>query len=391
MNVCYILNATIPNGGATKAFLNILTGLEGKDVAPVVIVPDKGGIYPDLKQRGIPVYAFTYRECCYSHARNLKEKLLFLPRMMAKLAVNRQAANKVCSILKRHHINLVHTNSGVINIGYRAARKCGIPHIYHIREYGDLDFGKHYFPNKQAFWRQLITDGSYSICITKDIQRYNRQQGRNTSRVIYDGVFHAAKSMPVVQDKDYFLYAGRIEPAKGLDQLLEAYCLYLSNTQHPLKLLVAGSCVKSAYVDQQMAYIARHHLTEKVQLLGECDDIAALMAHARAIIIPSRNEGFGFCMPEAMLQGCLAIARNTGGTKEQLDNGMDMTGKEIALRYETAEELGAMLLEVSTQPVEAYRPYTERAFLVVNQCYTIESNSRQIFQFYQDILHERLS
>ena len=138
---------------------------------------------------------------------------------------------------------------------------------------------------------------------------------------------------------------------------------------------------------KQLKYIKDNHLTEHVELLGNRDDIAALMREARALIVSSLFEGFGFCMPEAMQQGCLVIGRNTSGTKEQMDNALEMTGKEIALRYETAEELAKLLSEVASNPPEFYRPYLERAFKTVNKLYTVENNTRQIYQFYKDILN----
>ena len=63
------------------------------------------------------------------------------------------------------------------------------------------------------------------------------------------------------------------------------------------------------------------------------------MRQAKAIIIPSHNEGFGRCMPEAMFNGCLCIGHDTGGTKEQMDNGTEATGEDIALRYQTEDQL----------------------------------------------------
>ena len=45
------------------------------------------------------------------------------------------------------------------------------------------------------------------------------------------------------------------------------------------------------------------------------------MSKALALFVPSSFEGFGFITVEAMFCGCLVIGRNTGGTKEQFDNG----------------------------------------------------------------------
>ena len=387
MNIAYILNNTYPNNGDTKAFKHMLQGLMHRGVCPFVIMPDKDGIYHDLeKQEGVSVAALNYRPATYPQLQTIKDYLLFIPKIFARIYVNKVAARKLAVYLKQKQINIVHTNVGVVDIGFFAAQKSRIPHIYHIREYGDKDFNIHYFPCKKTFLKQLSRPQSYSICITRDIQTYYRQAGEAASRVIYDGVIPKKSEMPIVSPKNYFLYAGRIEPAKGLDLLLKAYSLYLQQAANPLKLVVAGSYTDTPYANEQFNYIMKNGLTDSVSILGNRNDIAYLMAHAKAIIIPSRNEGFGFCMPEAMQQGCLVIANNTGGTKEQLDNGLREEGGEIALRYETVEQLTSLLIEVGENPVNHYMPYQERAFRVINRLYTIENNVEQVFTFYKEIL-----
>lgn len=110
------------------------------------------------------------------------------------------------------------------------------------------------------------------------------------------------------------------------------------------------------------------------------------MQRAKAIIIPSRFEGFGRVMPEAMAVGCLTIARDTGGTHEQLENGLSVTGKEISLRFTTVNELTERLIQVdgmSKQTVEGYR---NRAAQTVEVLYTNDSYGAQVLAFYTEIL-----
>jgi len=93
-------------------------------------------------------------------------------------------------------------------------------------------------------------------------------------------------------------------------------------------------------------------------------------------------------MPEAMYNKTLVIAHNTAGTKEQLDNGVKLTGNEIALRYNTETELTQHLLTVSSVPLEQYSQMIERAYTTVSKLYTTEQNAQQVMQFYKDILRQ---
>lgn len=391
MNIAYILHSTTPADGATKSFLVTLRGLMDMGVKPVIVAPDQRGIYGELKKMGIPVLATTYRLYTYPRGNTLSQKLLFLPRLLARLATNHMATRATIGFLRKHPIDIIHTNAGLVNIGFRAARKLGKPHIFHLREYGKLDFGYNYFPSISHFYKQLDdAPQSFSICITRGIQRYHHQNEKASSRVIYNGICSQVHELPV-QDKghnDYFLYAGRLEPTKGIDTLLEAYLLYARNISEPLPLRIAGRTTSIDFMRKLQQFVAEHNLQDLVSFLGERRDITELMKNARAIVIPSLHEGFGRCMPEAILQGCLAIGRNTDGTKEQFDNGLDMTGEEIGLRYDTNEELSRLLKEVTVNPISYYQPYKERAFRVVNQLYTEENNIQQIYSFYKEILKD---
>lgn len=386
MNIAYILHSTAINNGATKAFLNMMEGLKVYGVKPFVVMPDKEGVYHVLNKHQIPILVTNYRSSAYPYFHTPKERLLFIPKLIARMIINQNSTKVVATWIKENGIDLVHSNSGVVRIGFDAAQKVGIPHIYHIREYQDL-IGINYYPTKEYFYRQLEKAGCYTICITKNIQEYYRQNNKSTSRVIYDGVFHFKPVIPEAEDKGFFLFAGRIQPAKGLDQLLKAYKLYAESTIHPLPLKVAGSNCDTAYYKEQTDFIKDNSLSGLVELLGERNDISNLMKKARTLIVSSPAEGFGFCMPEAMQQGSLVIARNTAGTKEQLDNGLEEEGEEIALRYEKAEELANLLSEVASHPAAYYQPYIKRAFRTVNKLYTVESNAKQIYHFYQFILY----
>ena len=120
--------------------------------------------------------------------------------------------------------------------------------------------------------------------------------------------------------------------------------------------------------------------------MGPRKDIISLMQKAKAIIIPSLNEGFGRCMPEAMFNGCLAIGRDTGGTKEQMDNGLEYTGKDIALRFKTMEQLVSHFMDISKQPLDFFHDMIQSAFITVNHFYSSESNTNKILSLYGRIL-----
>lgn len=387
IRIAYILSSTTPNGGATKAFRSFLRLLMMRGIEPLIVLPDKKDIYEDFNAMGIPLFVSTYRAATFPYLRTTKDYVMFLPRLMARLFVNHRASHRLTGWLRNKQVDIIHTNVSVTDIGFKASRRLDIPHVYHIREYADL-IDMHYIPSKKRFYRQLEAKDSYSICITRDIQNYYHQAGKPTSRVIYDGVMPRRKLelLSFTEREPFFLYAGRLELTKGLDILLEAYLKYKETREKTLPLYVAGGISSKPFYNQIHQYVSDNDLTEHVHFMGEVSDLESYMQRAGALIIPSRHEGFGLCMPEAMFNGCLCIGNDVGGIHEQLENGLQTEGKEIALRYNTTEELTRLITEVTDRHFTFYDAMRQRAFHAVNTLYSAEANAENIYQFYQDIL-----
>ena len=177
-----------------------------------------------------------------------------------------------------------------------------------------------------------------------------------------------------------------MEPAKGVTELLEGYQIYHTKSANPAPLYLAGAQYNKFYSDLLQQFITKHHLSDSVYFLGIQTNLDKWMNNALAIVISSPNEAFGRCMAEAMMNDCLVIGHNTGGTKEQFDNGLQMHHEEIGLRYMTKEELASHLYQVEQKSPEQYCSMREKAFITANTLYSNENNAEQIYQFYEDII-----
>jgi glycosyltransferase involved in cell wall biosynthesis len=106
------------------------------------------------------------------------------------------------------------------------------------------------------------------------------------------------------EEEDYILFAGTLEPRKGLDELLEAW-----RSLRPRPRLVlcgdAGWKTRIPYDDgiEVTGYVTRERLRE-------------LYRGARVFVYPSRYEGFGIPPLEAMACGAPVIATRTGAIPE---------------------------------------------------------------------------
>lgn len=389
MTILYILHSTDSAAGATKSFLLLLTGVLRAGHKAIVVVPDRNGIYDMLLSMGVEVFVEPSKPNTWTSAWNLRQTLLYIPRQLGRLLINWRAGHNLKKKLEGKHIDLIHSNSSIIGIGLNIARALHLPHIFHIREYGNLDFGLTYFPSNRSFYRQLRAEKVYSICITRDIQRHFGLVDLPSSRVIYNGIishsFHWNKDLP---PRTCFLYAGRMERTKGLIDLIEAYAAYTQQVNDPLPLKVAGEAIDPVYEKEVRQRIEQHGLTHHVEFLGKITDIDSLYECALATIIPSRFEAFGRCMPEAMAHCSIVIGRDTGGTREQFDNGLALTYVEIGFRFTTTSELTDCLVRAHSLSNTDRQRITNNAYRSVSSLYSTRMYTHSILNFYQDILEK---
>ena len=205
--------------------------------------------------------------------------------------------------------------------------------------------------------------------------------------MIYDGVFskqqiHSLKKN--VSKDNYILFAGRIEEAKCPLDLLVAFSQF--HKLYPdVRVLFAGSyCEESSYFQKCKQYVEIMKLSDFVSFLGPRMDIYDLMSKALMLVVPSRFEGFGFITAEAMLNKCVVIGRNTAGTKEQFDNGLKYSGKEIAYRFDN----NSQLFECMVKAIECdNREMVEAAYKSVVHLYNVEDNVLKLEEYYTKILN----
>lgn len=382
--VLYLLNSTLQLSGATKSFLLMLKGVMDYGVNPIVVVPDANGVTTILQQMGIRVVVVPFRMNAYPPVECVKDWLLFIPRLIGRLGLNTIAIIKLRKIFADEKLDIIHTNVSVIDIGIRLSELLCVPHIYHIREYGDWDFGYHHFPCRKSYLRKLRKNGSWSIFITKSLKTYYGMDNNPTSSVIYNPICHSSYTVVNEIKKPYFLYAGRLDRGKGVFDLIKAYIFYKSHVSNPLYLYIAGdSNSEDKVIIESM--VKEEHIEHLVSFLGYREDVDLLMQEATAIIIPSYNEAFGRCLTEAMFNGCLTIGRDTGGTREQYDNGKELIGREIGLRFSTVEELAVCMNDVSNMPKCQVSQMVNDAQKVVTELYSIENNVKEVIRLYDNI------
>lgn len=383
MNILYVLNATPLAGGGSKSFLGMLEEVR-KHHNVLVVAPDDKDMVPYLRSLGIEVRVIKYIFNIRPITEFFKDYLLFLPRLIKRKIVNRLATRKLEGIAREFNADIIHTNASVNEIGFNAARHLGLPHILHIREYPEA-MGLHVY----GLDKILHSKDSNNIFITKDLAKFFNCDKSENSVVIYNPVVDSENMMPPSYDKTYILYAGRVDTTKGIPDLIDGYILYAKrNPENSLPLKIAGSISsehQQATKKKAEKKLSDEGLSHKVEWLGERSDIKQLMADARVVVVPSLFEGFGRILPESMAAGTIVIGRNTGGTQEQLDNGLLETGREIGLRFTNNEELAEALNKAVNLSDEEYERMVKDSQYTICKLYSKSESTKKVLKAYENL------
>lgn len=152
---------------------------------------------------------------------------------------------------------------------------------------------------------------------------------KNGMKTVYNGIslrkFHyipdsrkkLEKELALTGNYKLILAVGRLSEHKDYLNLLKAIQLLKKETTYPFKLLIAGDGELSGLVEEKTDSL---NLKEDVVLLGRRTDIPELMSAADLFVLPSKYEGFGLVVAEAMACECLVVATDCGGVAEVLNN-----------------------------------------------------------------------
>ena len=372
--------------GSGKALLNIMLKMKEIGVGVYIVLPvSKGELYNEIKKQKIPHSVLDVISCVWPFPIKTRDYFLFPYRLFRFLYKKNRFEKDLLKKAATIKPDIIHTNVGVIHAGHYVAKKLNIPHIWHIREYQDLHFGWKPYPSSSEFLRLLSEKNNYPISITNGVYKYHSLFQNKNSQVIYDGVFNINK-IPEIKylKKKYFLFVGLISEGKGTEEVINSF-ISISNELGDYELWIAGDG-DIQYVEKLKQISLKFGLSDKIKFLGFRTDVYMLMSEASALIVSSKFEGFGFITAEAMFNGCLVIGRNTAGTKEQFDNGKAIYSCDIALRYETSDELSFLLLNICQNGIDSHLKNITNAQETVVKLYSIQQNVKQILNKYKDIL-----
>ena len=363
--------------GSIRSLLDLADGLRSYDISPFFVIPAAGGFSAMLAAQGFPFKILPVPWWMSAKDLSLKSKL----RAAREI---RSAAREIEAQIRAWGINLVYTNSSVTPVGRLAAKRAGLPHIWHIREYGDLDFNLRFiFP---SWLSQRIISGSEAvICHAKAVQAYHFKRQRPGIHQIYNGV----ASLPVFDERlskrqstptsePYtFLMLSAISPKKGQEQAIRALAS-LRWQGIPARLILAGGG-RQDYLSQLQALVAELGLQDWVSFPGFVSDPFPLYYQADCALVCSEYEAFSRVALEAMSTALPVIGKNSGGTPEIIVDG------ETGLLYNTFDELVKAMRRLA-QDRSLSRKMGLAGWERARELFSIEKYAASVYQVIQSVM-----
>ena len=316
-------------GGAERALVNLATRLDRRRWAPIVIaLGSEGRLVEVLRQAGLPF------KCLGGSRRRPLQVVARLGRA-----------------LRRYRPELVQSFLFHANLAARlAAPWAGGPWVV-----GSLRVAE-----RQKRWH-LVLDrltaflSAGSVCVSQGVLQFSQDVAGLDSRrltVIPNGIdpqrFEQALAVPrkdlgIPEDAHLALAVGRLDPQKGIPDLLAAAERVIP--QDPAwHLALAGDGPCRSWLLEQLA--ARPLLNGRVHWLGTRDDVPGLLRSANVLVLASLWEGMPNVVLEAMAASRPVVATAVEGTEELVLPGQ--TGWLVPPG--DPQSLGAALLDAARDP-----------------------------------------
>lgn len=366
--------------GSIRSLLDLVNGLRAYGVVPYFIVPAKGSLSKVLDDDGVKYEIVAL-------PRWVSEKPASITGQLKLRAQLLQSAKDITECIKSWEIDLVYTNTLVTPIGILAAKRASVPHILHIREYGNLDFNLNYvFPN----WMTQAILGRSTAIICHSFTVRDHHFGPNFMRVhqIYNGVATryqfdqnlTIRNSCVPNETFSFSMLSTITLSKGQEAALKAVAA-LREQGVAARLILAGHG-KYEYLLRVKQLCHDLAIENQVTFPGFIEDPFPIYYQSDCVLVCSEHEAFSRVALEAMSTALPVIGKKSGGNPEIIEPG------ETGFLYDSFEELVACMKAIVQDP-KAARQMGLAGWKRARELFNIEDYAANVYRVIQSVMEKR--
>jgi glycosyltransferase involved in cell wall biosynthesis len=306
--------------GANLSMLAWLRELQTRGYRFLVVGP-AGPIEKTCAEIGVDF--FPFQPSWWAAAPGSASRLAIVRSLLAARLGHRPLATRLAAFKP----DCLYSNSSVMPQGWPLARRLGLPHIWHLREFIDLDFG-YTTALGWPFTRRTFARADATISVSRAVQTHLVPAPGPRDAVIYEGIGTRAQletrarlgeTYPEVSDARPFRFVlvGMLQANKGQALALQSLAA-LRALGHEARLTLVGGGP-----DQPLRELAGSlGIAGLVDFTGHLADPAPAVLNAHASLMFSRAEAFGRTTVEAMSLGRPVIALRRGASPELVTDGV---------------------------------------------------------------------
>lgn len=343
-NIIVLLHAMDLNNGATRSMIDLIENLiKNNNIKITVLYPkyDEDTIRY-LNSIGVKTYKVLFGRWDYLPSQKLGKKIIFFIKSIIKQIIGIINIPKILKIIKNENINIIYTNTSVIYEGAILSKITNIPHIWHIREFGEEDHGLKNMYGNNIFLKFLNNYTDAIIFISNSIKQKfeNNIIDKSKIYVVYNDIskqFINPKKTINKNEKLKMTIIGTIQEGKGQLDVVKAVKL-LKDKNINFELHIAGRKT-GEYYNEICKYILENNLNKEVIFDGFIKDVNKYRKEFDIGIVASSNEAFGRVTIEGMLSGLAMIGANCAGTKELIEDNANGLLYKLHDEYDLAEKI----------------------------------------------------
>lgn len=198
--------------------------------------------------------------------------------------------------------------------GYNVPLGWPCPFSFTLHDLIHLEVPEERSPAKSAYYRWIVRPATIRASVIFTCSEHARQSiagwaNIDPARIILAGNGVSADFNPEGEawrhDRPYLLYVGNQKPHKNVEGLVEAFAV--SGLDRDFDVLLTGDLSPA-----MVRALTRTGMSERIKPLGLVPEpvLPALYRGARALLMPSRHEGFGLPLIEAMACGTPVLSSN---------------------------------------------------------------------------------
>jgi glycosyltransferase involved in cell wall biosynthesis len=315
-NRILLLHSSNDTYGASRIALQVIEILIKAKYEVHVILPYNGVLNKTITEKGA---------ICSSYNLGVfRKKYLNLKGLYNRLLKIKKAKNYILNYIDKHQIDLLYTNTSVIISGGLAAKKRGIPNIFHIHEIPTGN--KLYETFIGLFVRYFSTK---VVVVSRSVANHWRPYlKKNQLEKVYNGIiFPLTKALKSTKTKSgqniTVTSIGRLLPGKGHKYFIEvAKELLKLNNQY--QFLIVGDTFPGyeSYEEGLKTLVTQNDLHQTIQFLGYRTDIEDILTKTDLVFHSSiAPDSLPTVLFEAIKMRVPVSATELAGAVEILDNG----------------------------------------------------------------------